>query len=83
MWDTCIAGFPPVFRGMPMGILGIVLLIVLGLILFKLFSNKNVAPKNSARPTATDQEDSLHILKVRLAKGEIDVEEFNKLKSSL
>lgn len=35
------------------------------------------------RPINTDRSDSLEILKIRLAKGEISLEEFNILKKAL
>jgi putative membrane protein len=56
-------------------------LIVFTIIFFiKTVSRKNEQPKESI---TTDRNDSLEILKMRYAKGEINNEEFNKMKHVL
>lgn len=56
-------------------------LIVFAIIFFiKTVSRKNEQPKESI---TTDRNDSLEILKMRYAKGEINNEEFNKMKQVL
>lgn len=83
MWNSCATWFQPRHFGMPMGLLTILVLFFLILAVFKLFTKKSARPDGRERIVNTDTEDTLHILKVRLAKGEIDVEEFNRLKSYL
>ena len=56
-------------------------LIIFAIIFFKkTVSKKNEHPKGSI---TTDRNDSLEILKMRYAKGEINNEEFNKMKQVL
>lgn len=83
MWNSCTSWFPPRFFGMPMGLLTVMALFFLILVVFRLFAKKSARAGGRERIANTDREDTLHILKVRLAKGEIDVEEFNRLKSYL
>jgi putative membrane protein len=56
---------------------GILLLAGLGALIWTMLSNRREG--NSA----ADRSDSLEILKLRLAKGEITIEEYNTLKSIL
>lgn len=55
----------------------LVLLVILGLIVWSLFRTRRTDCSRS------DREDSLEILKTRLAKGELSIEEYQKLKSML
>jgi putative membrane protein len=56
---------------------GILLLVGLGALIWTMLRNRREG--NSA----ADRSDSLEILKLRLAKGEITIEEYNTLKSIL
>jgi putative membrane protein len=56
---------------------GILLLVGLGVLIWTMLRNRREG--NSA----ADRSDSLEILKLRLAKGEITIEEYNTLKSIL
>ncbi len=65
---------------------GIFSLIFLGLFIFLIiFIIKTIITKNKRRKEsfATDRNDSLGILKIRYAKGEINNEEFNKMRQVL
>ena len=65
---------------------GIPSLIFFSLIIFAIFIFIKKLSQNSERQKeliATDRNDSLEILKVRYAKGEINSEEFNKMKQVL
>ena len=83
MWNHCVSTFSQRFYGMPMSLIGIVVLVLLVLFLFKLFTKETTVNNYLQRPVNSDAEDSLHILQVRLAKGVIGVEEFERLKSYL
>lgn len=56
-------------------------LLLLALLVF--LAARGFGPKASAGNPAADRRDSLEILKTRLAKGEIGVDEFNTLKNVL
>ncbi|BBO77370.1 hypothetical protein DSCW_47870 [Desulfosarcina widdelii] len=65
---------------------GIISLIFWSLIIFAIiFFIKTISRKNdySKESVTTDRNDSLEILKMRYAKGEINNEEFNKMKQVL
>ncbi|PKN41694.1 MAG: hypothetical protein CVU60_09915 [Deltaproteobacteria bacterium HGW-Deltaproteobacteria-18] len=74
MWNC---GALPWFGGWMGGpsLLGLLLAAGIGLLLWNAFKPRR-HPGSSA-----DRADSLEILKLRLAKGEISIEEFNTLKS--
>ncbi len=78
MWNSCASILPVHFWGMPSGILGLSLLIGFVFFLIKLFTRTPPACNRNK-----DREDTLKILQVRLAKGQISIDEFNKLKSYL
>ena len=62
---------------------GILPLIFLSLIIFTIIFIIRTISRNNDRQhdsVASDRSDSLDILKVRYAKGEIDSEDFNKMK---
>lgn len=61
--------------GMLVGLLLLLLLVYLAV--------KVVGSRGATRYHAADRRDSLEILKTRLAKGEINVDEFNTLKNVL
>lgn len=78
----CNFGWQMPFMGFPMG--GIVsLLVVAALIavLFKCYSARQA--DKSMHSVVADKNSSLHILEMRLARGEISIEEFEKLKQIL
>jgi putative membrane protein len=56
---------------------GILLLVGLGALIWTMFRSRR------GGNSAADRSDSLEILKLRLAKGEITIEEYNTLKSIL
>jgi putative membrane protein len=65
---------------------GILPLIFLSLIIFTIiFTIRTLSRNNDHQPDsiASDRSDSLEILKVRYAKGEINSEEFNKMRQIL
>ena len=76
MWNC---GTYPWFGGWMVGhsLWGLLLLAGLGMLVWTMFRNRHTG--NSA----ADRFDSLEILKLRLAKGEISVEEYNMLKAML
>lgn len=76
MWNC---GTYPWLGGWMMGhsLWGLLLLAGLGMLIWTVLRNRNTG--NSA----ADRFDSLGILKLRLAKGEISVEEYNKLKTMI
>lgn len=76
MWNC---GSYPWLGGWMMGnsLWGTLLLVGLGALIWTMLRNRREG--NSA----ADRSDSLEILKLRLAKGEITIEEYNTLKSIL
>jgi len=76
MWNC---GTYPWLGGWMMGhsLWGFLILAILGALVWK--GLKNSRDGNSA----ADRSDSLEILKLRLARGEITIEEYNSLKSVL
>ncbi|MGE4265657.1 MAG: SHOCT domain-containing protein [Desulfovibrio sp.] len=71
------------FGGMGFGggfgmLVGLLLLLLLVYLAVKVFGSRG-----ATRDHAADRRDSLEILKTRLAKGEINVDEFNTLKNVL
>lgn len=76
MWNTC--GAFANMGGIPGGhaLWGLLLLTGIGVLLWRL-----TRPRNSSGQA--DKTDSLEYLKMRLAKGEISVEEFTRLKEYL
>lgn len=78
----CNFGWQMPFMGFPAGgIFPLLMLAVLAYIAYKMY-NASQQGKKTDNATA-DKNASLHILKNRLARGEIDVEEFEKLKQIL
>ena len=78
MWNYCAATFSSRFFGMPFGMIGMFMLI--GLVFCAVCFFRRRPPTYHCN---RDREDTLKILQTRLAKGEISIEEFNKLKSYL
>ena len=76
MW-SCMSNF----GGHPWGFGTIFFLIILGLLAYAVI--RAVNGHKDTRNHLNDRNDSLEILKIRLARGEIDVEEFERLKSYL
>ena len=60
------------------GIMGVLIMIVLLILLYKLF--KALTPGTNA---ASDKNDSLMILKSRFARGEISLDEYQRMKDAL
>jgi putative membrane protein len=60
------------------GIMGVLIIIVLLILLYKLF--KALTPGTNA---ASDKNDSLMILKSRFARGEISLDEYQRMKDTL
>lgn len=63
------------------GIFSLILLAVLGYMVYKVFSTGQ--QKKHTDSAVADKHASLHILETRLARGEISIEEFEKLKAVL
>lgn len=64
-----------------MGIIGMIFwIIILGLLIYGVYL---LAAKISGKPKETSSDESLHILKARLARGEISEEEYERLKEVL
>lgn len=76
MW-SCMSNF----GGHPWGFGTIVFLLVLGLLAYTVIRAANGC--RDKRNHFSDRNDSLEILKIRLAKGEISSEEFERLKGHL
>ena len=76
MW-SCMSNF----GGHPWGFGTIIFLIILGLLVYAVI--RAVSGRKDTRNHFNDRNDSLEILKIRLARGEIDVAEFERLKSYL
>lgn len=57
--------------------------LIIGLVVVAVFLLYRHFRKQRAPHSIQDQRDSLEILKIRLASGEIDPEEYNKLKNVL
>lgn len=76
MW-SCMSNF----GGHPWGLGTIIFLLVLGLMAYAVI--RAVFGRKDPRNHFTDRNDSLEILKTRLAKGEITIEEFERLKGYL
>lgn len=76
MWNC---GTLPWAGGWMMGhsLWGLVLVVVLGILIWNAMSTRR------GENSVADRTDSLAILKLRLAKGEITIEEYNTLKSML
>ena len=77
MWNCSLPHSMGMFGGIWMWLCLILFVTVLYFIV-KAFTGKE-SPGNSMK----DRYDSLEILKIRLAKGEVSIEEFNSLKSAL
>ena len=77
MWGYHTAYFPH-FWGM---ILPMVCFFILFYVIFTLFRSSGSSEVTAAKGIA--REDSLSLLKHRLAKGEINIEEFEQLKAHL
>lgn len=70
------------FMAFPMGgIVSLILLLALGYMVYKLYSTAQQT--KHVNTAAADKDASLDILKNRLARGEIHIEEFEKLKAVL
>lgn len=76
MW-SCMSNF----GGHPWGFGTIIFMIILGLLAYAVI--RAVSGRKDTRNHFNDRNDSLEILKIRLARGEIDVAEFERLKSYL
>lgn len=76
MW-SCMSNF----GGHPWGLGTIIFLLLLGLMGFAII--RAVSGRKDTRNHVNDRNDSLEILKIRLARGEISIEEFERLKSYL
>ena len=77
MWNCSPPGSIGIFEGIWMWLCLILFIAVLYFIV------KSLTGKESPGNNIKDRYDSLEILKIRLAKGEIDIEEFNTLKNAL
>lgn len=76
MW-SCMSNF----GGHPWGFGTIIFLLILGLLVYAVI--RAVGGRKDTRNHISDRNDSLEILKIRLAKGEISIEEFERLKDYL
>jgi len=76
MW-SCMSNF----GGHPWGLGTIIFLLILGFLVFAII--RAVSGRKDTRNHFSDRNDSLEILKIRLARGEIGIEEFDRLKSYL
>lgn len=77
----CGIGWHGAMMGFPVG--GIGMLLIFGLVaylVYRLFSSRNDKGNSTA---LADKSASLEILEARLAKGELSIEEFTKLKEVL
>lgn len=62
------------------GIMGLLIILLVVFLIYKLFK----APRpGSSTNAASDKHDSFRILEVRLARGDISVEEFQRMKEIL
>ena len=73
---TFLVGFGPFGR-----IMGLLISIVLIVLIYKIF--KELKPSSNAASAASDKHDSLMILKSRFARGEISLEEYQRMKEIL
>lgn len=69
------------FGGFPYGFGNIFFLIILGFVAYIVI--RAINGRKNTRNNLSDRNDSLEILKVRLARGEISSEEFERLKGYL
>ena len=76
MW-SCMSNF----GGHPWGLGTIIFLLLLGLMGFAII--RAVSGRKDTRNHVNDRNDSLERVKIRLARGEISSEEFERLKSYL
>ena len=76
MW-SCMSNF----GGHPWSFGTIIFLLILGFLAFTVI--RAVSGRRDTRNYFSDRNDSLEILKMRLARGEICAEEFERLKSYL
>lgn len=80
--SMCRYGWHESIMGFPMGsIVTLILLMALMVLAYKLYTNHQQG--RSFNSVFSDKSSSLQILENRLAKGEISIEEFEKLKQIL
>lgn len=78
----CTFGWQMPFMGFPMG--GIVSLLAIAALIAVLYKYHNTRQTDkSVHSVVADKNSSLHIVEMRLARGEISIEEFEKLKQVL
>ncbi len=83
MWNTCTTLFATNLWGIPMGMIWLLFFFIILFLIIKLFINNTTIRNEDPRQASTQTTDPLVILKTRLAKGEITLDEYITLKGHL